>query len=153
MYTKYNNVRVRRDGGGHGHGGGGHAHAPAPSSGYAEPSPSYGAPSPSYGAPSSGYDEPSPSYGTPDTGYNEPAPSYGGNTAPSYGADDGGLFPFDLSTLIIPILAIIGLSLLFPTITSVAVGGKRKKRALERGKFVQDPSLRFFLSSVYPSLH
>ena len=142
MYTK--NL-VRRDAdGGHGHGGhgGGHGHASAPSSGYDSPSPSYGAPSTGYGAPSSSYNEPSPSYGTPDTGYGAPATGYGGgggssyDAAPSYGGDDGGLFPFDLSALIIPILAIVGLSLLFPVITTVDVK-KRKRRDLsnlERGK-------------------
>ena len=142
MYTK-NIVRRDADGGhGHGgHGGGGHAHASAPSSGYDSPSPSYGAPSTGYGAPSSSYNEPSPSYGTPDTGYGAPATGYGGggssyDAAPSYGGDDGGLFPFDLSALIIPILAIVGLSLLFPVITTVDVK-KRKRRDLsdlERGK-------------------
>jgi len=135
MYTK-NIVRRDADGGhGHGgHGGGGHAHASAPSSGYDSPSPSYGAPSTGYGAPSSSYNEPSPSYGTPDTGYGAPATGYGGggssyDAAPSYGGDDGGLFPFDLSALIIPILAIVGLSLLFPVITTVDVK-KRKRRDL-----------------------
>jgi len=137
MYTK-NIVRRDADGGGHhgGHGGGGHAHASAPSSGYDSPSPSYGAPSAGYGAPSTGYDEPSSSYASPDTGYGAPATGYGGggggssyDAAPSYGGDDGGLFPFDLSALIIPILAIVGLSLLFPVITTVDVK-KRKRRDL-----------------------
>ena len=156
MYTKHI-VRRDADGGGHGHahGGGGHAHGGgAPSSGYDEPSPSYGAPSAGYGAPSPSYGAPAQSYGTPDTGYDAPSTGYGGGGssyggAPSYGGDDGGLFPFDLSALIIPILAIIGLSLLFPTITSVSV--KRKRRDLEdleRGKLkAQDISFIIFLSS------
>ena len=135
---------VRRDtsgGGGHGHD---HGHAPAPSSGYDEPaagysapsagygapSAGYGAPAASYGAPSAGYGAPDTGYGTPDAGYAAPAtgyaePSYGGS-APSYGGDSGNpldFFPF--SFLIIPLLIIAGLSLLFPTITSVAA---RKKR-------------------------
>ena len=141
MYTK-NIVRRDADGGGHGHGhgAGGHAHGgqgAALGSGYAEPAASYGAPAPSYGAPSPSYNEPSPSYGAPATGYNEPSTGYGGgdggsyDAAPSYGGD-GDLFPFDLSALIIPILAIVGLSLLFPTITSVSV--KRRRRDLENGK-------------------
>jgi len=151
MYTK--NI-VRRDADGAGHGGGGHAHGgggAALGSGYAEPAASYGAPAPSYGAPSPSYNEPSPSYGAaaPSTGYAEPNTGYGGgdggssyDAAPSYGGDGGDLFPFDLSALIIPILAIVGLSLLFPTITSVSV--KRRKRDLEnleRGKF--ERTLRF----------
>jgi len=132
MYTK-NIVRRDADGGGHGHG---HAHAAAPSSGYDSPAQGYGAPSTGYGSPSPSYNEPSPSYGTPDTGYGEPSTGYGGgggssyDAAPSYGGDDGGLFPFDLSALIIPILAIVGLSLLFPVITTVDVK-KRKRRDLE----------------------
>ena len=118
--------------------GGGHSHAHAPSSGYEEPAASYGAPAASYGAPSPSYGAPAPSYGAPATSYEEPSSGYGGggssyDAAPSYGGD-GDLFPFDLSALIIPILAIIGLSLLFPTITSVSV--KRRKRDLERGKFL-----------------
>ena len=143
MYTK---TIVRRDADGGGHGGHGHAHA-APSSGYSEPAASYGAPSPSYGEPAPSYGAPSPSYGggaaaAPATGYAEPSTGYGGggssyDAAPSYGGDKD-LFPFDLSALIIPILAVIGLSLLFPTITSVSV--KRRKRDLEdmkRGKFTK----------------
>ena len=161
MYTK-NIVRRDADGGGHGHGGhggGGHAHAAAPSSGYDSPSASYGAPSAGYGAPSTGYDEPSPSYGTPDTGYGAPATGYGGgggssyDAAPSYGGDDGGLFPFDLSALIIPILAIVGLSLLFPVITTVDVK-KRKRRDLsnlERGKLLNE--MRSFLCRPFAFLH
>lgn len=105
---------VRRDtgaGGGHDHG---HAHA-APSSGYSEPaSAGYSAPSTGYNQPSSGYAA-SSGYGGYDVGYEE----------------DG----FDLSTIIIPLLIIFGLSLLFPTITSVAVNnGGRRKRDLESGK-------------------
>ena len=145
MYTK---TIVRRDADGGGHGGHGHAHA-APSSGYSEPAASYGAPSPSYGEPAPSYGAPSPSYGggaaaAPATGYAEPSTGYGGggssyDAAPSYGGGDKDLFgSFDLSALIIPILAVIGLSLLFPTITSVSV--KRRKRDLEdlkRGKFTK----------------
>jgi hypothetical protein len=161
MYTK-NIVRRDADGGGHhgGHGGGGHAHASAPSSGYDSPSPSYGAPSAGYGAPSTGYDEPSSSYASPDTGYGAPATGYGGggggssyDAAPSYGGDDGGLFPFDLSALIIPILAIVGLSLLFPVITTVDVK-KRKRRDLsnlERGKLMN--KMCSFLCRPFAFLH
>jgi hypothetical protein len=103
----------KRDGGGHGHD---HGHAPAPSDGYAEPAASYGAPSPAYGAPSPSYSEPASSYGEPQPSYGEPAPSYGGEEA---------ALP-DLTPIIIGILALIGLSLLFPTF--VNVDGRRKKR-------------------------
>lgn len=104
---------VRRDtgaGGGHAHSHD-HGHAAAPSSGYSEPAQSYAAPSTGYSQPSSGYSSPSTGYGGySDVGYEEER--------------------FDLSTIIIPILIIFGLSLLFPTITSVAVSG-RKKRDVE----------------------
>jgi len=108
-------VLTRRDGA--------HAHpAPAPADGYgaADPPATYGAPEPSYGAPA--YEE--PSYAAPQTGYGV---SYEEET------------PFDLTTLIIPILVIAGLSLLFPTVTTVPVAppaannnnNGRKKRGTE----------------------
>ena len=98
--------------------------APAPS--YSAPAPSYSAPAPSYSAPEPSYSAPSPSYGAPSTGYDEPSSGYG---QPSYeGEEEKGL---DLTALIIPILALIGLSLLFPTYVSVAAG--RKKRSLPDG--------------------
>merc|ERR1712018_1069032 len=74
---------------------------------YAEPAASYGAPAASYGAPAASYDEPAASYGEP---------------APSYGAEEAAL-P-DLTPIIIGILALVGLSLLFPTFVDVG----RKKR-------------------------
>merc|ERR1711981_96770 len=87
-----------------------HGHAAAPSDGYAEPAASYGAPSPSYEEPASSYGEPQPSYG-------EPAPTYG---------DAGGEAALpDLTPIIIGILALIGLSLLFPAFVSI---DRRKKR-------------------------
>ena len=95
--------------------------APAPS--YGAPAPSYSAPEPSYAAPAPSYSAPAPSYAAPS--YEEPSASYG---QPSYAADDGG--GIDLTALIIPILALIGLSLLFPTYVSVA---SRKKRSLPDG--------------------
>lgn len=111
--------------------------APAPS--YSAPAPSYSAPAPSYSAPAPSYSAPAPSYAAPDTGYGAPpstgygAPSY---SAPGYeptGAEEevtvveeGGL---DLTSIIIPILALIGLSLLFPTYVSVAAGRRRKRSA------------------------
>merc|ERR1712158_173866 len=92
-------VLQKRDGAhGHDHG---HA-APAPSDGYGEPAASYGAPAASYGEPAASYGEP----------------------APAYGADEAAL-P-DLTPIIIGILALVGLSLLFPQFVNVDV--KRRKR-------------------------
>merc|ERR1712213_54584 len=70
-------------------------------------------------APSSGYDEPAASYGAPAASYGEPAPTYG--------ADEAAL-P-DLTPIIIGILALVGLSLLFPQFVNVDV--KRRKRDAE----------------------
>lgn len=127
---------VRRDtgAGGHDHGHG-HAAAPSssynePASGYSAPSSSYGAPAQSYGAPAQSYGAPAPSYGAPS--YSAPSSSYGGDVSYGGGYDVGGYDDpkFDLAWIIIPGLIILGLSLLFPTITSVSVSG-RKKRSLE----------------------
>jgi len=70
----------------------------------------YGAPEPdTYGAPAE-------TYGAPDTSY----------SAPSYAADTG----LDLTTIIIPLLALLGLFLLFPTyVTLTSV--RRKREAIE----------------------
>jgi len=70
----------------------------------------YGAPEPdTYGAPAE-------AYGAPDTSY----------SAPSYAADTG----LDLTTIIIPLLALLGLFLLFPTyVTLTSV--RRKREAIE----------------------
>merc|ERR1711881_529326 len=81
---------------------------------------SYGAPEPSYSAPEPSYGAPEPSYGAPDTGYGAPSSGYGEASA-------GGL---DLTSILIPLLALLGLSLLFPTyvnLTSV----KRRRRSLD----------------------
>ena len=72
---------------------------------------SYDAPEPSYGAPE-------PSYGPPSTGYGTPSSSYGEASA------GGGL---DLTSILIPILALLGLSLLFPTFVTIN-GNRRRKR-------------------------
>ena len=78
------------------------AHA-RPDSGYHAP-----APEPSYAAPAEGY-------GAPQEGYASP-PSYGAAAPPS----------LDLTTLLIPILALVGLFLLFPTyVTLTSVRRKR----------------------------
>merc|ERR1711997_1110305 len=107
-----------------------HAHAPAPADGYAEPAASYGAPSPSYSEPASSYGEPQPSYG-------EPAPSYGGEEA---------ALP-DLTPIIIGILALIGLSLLFPTFVSVS---SRRKRDAEEANPMTDVVER--VNEIYNSV-
>merc|ERR1711997_1303378 len=91
---------------------GAHAHdhaygAPAPAASYGAPAASYGAP-----APAASYDEPEPSYGEP---------------APTYGAEEAAL-P-DLTPIIIGILALVGLSLLFPTHVSVDAGRKKRSAA------------------------
>ena len=96
--------------------------APAPS--YSAPAPSYSAPAPSYSAPS--YSAPETGYGAPSTGYG--APSYGNGEVIEEEVGGGGL---DLTAIIIPILALIGLSLLFPTFVSVG----RRKRSAEIGEF------------------
>ena len=99
---------------------GAHAHdhghaAAAPSDGYGEPAASYGAPAASYSEPASSYGEPAASYGEP---------------APAYGAEEAAL-P-DLTPIIIGILALVGLSLLFPQFVNVDV--KRRKRNAAEGK-------------------
>ncbi len=121
-------VLVRRDGA-HGHS------AAAPSSGYStpnNPSSGYGTPQDtgsSYAAPASSYEQSAPAYDAPSSGYDTGA-SYDTGYSPSgYGAEEE---PFPISALIIPILIIAGLSLLFPTITSVSV---RKRRHAEHGKY------------------
>jgi len=97
-------VLTRRDGA--------HAHpAPAPADGYGEPPATYGAPAPSYEE---------PSYSPPAYESYDPVPY----------EEEGG---FDLATLIIPILVIVGLSLLFPVTVNVPAngGGGRKKRDVD----------------------
>merc|ERR1712045_393256 len=73
-------------------------------------------------APASGYEQPAA-----DAGYAAPAVSYGYDEPPAdtgYGEEGG----FDIATLLIPILILAGLSLLFPTITTVDVNSSRRKR-------------------------
>jgi len=108
---------------------------------YSAPAPSYSAPAPSYSAPAPSYSAPAPAYSAPETGYGAPATGYGapaGYSAPGYEAEgevveEGGL---DLTSIIIPILALIGLSLLFPTYVSVAAG--RRKRSADESNPVYD---------------
>ncbi len=92
--------------------------APAPS--YSAPAPSYEAPAPSYSAPAPSYSAPEPSYGAPSTGYG----------APSYEEDEG----LDLTSILIPLLALIGLSLLFPTYVSLTTVRKKREAGEDVGK-------------------
>ena len=105
--------------------------APAPAPSYSAPAPSYSAPAPSYSAPASSYSAPSTSYAAPSSSYGAPAASYGAPEV-SYGStvyeEDTGK-GIDLTSIIIPILALIGLSLLFPTYVSLTT--VRKKRTLD----------------------
>ena len=83
----------------------------------------YGAPSaPSYSAPAPSYSVPAPSYSAPEASYGAPSTGYG---APSYEEEAG----LDLTSIIIPLLALVGLSLLFPTYVSLTT--VRKKRDLD----------------------
>jgi len=95
--------------------------APAPS--YSAPAPAYEAPAPSYSAPAApSYSAPEASYGAPSTGYGDP-----------YAEEEAGL---DLTSIIIPLLALVGLSLLFPTYVSLTTVRKRR----EAGDLEQDTS-------------
>ena len=79
----------------------------------------YGAPEPSYSAPEPSYGAPEPAYGAPEAVYEEPsysAPASSGYSEPSYSAPAEA---FDLTSLIIPVLALVGLMLLFPTYTTL----------------------------------
>ena len=116
----YPNTLYRRDGGSHSH---------ASSSSYGAPEPSYSAPAPSYGAPEPSYSAPAPSYSAPAPSYSAPEPSY---SAPSYGYEEASA-GLDLTSILIPILALLGLSLLFPTFVTVS-GGRRKRDVLDEGK-------------------
>merc|ERR1712173_348696 len=73
-----------------------------------------------------GYGAPEPdTYGAPAETYGAPVESYGAS-APSYGAETG----LDLTTIIIPLLALLGLFLLFPTyVTLTSV--RRKREAVD----------------------
>merc|ERR1712073_191216 len=62
--------------------------------------------------------------------YGAPVESYGAS-APSYGAETG----LDLTTIIIPLLALLGLFLLFPTYVTLT-NVRRKREAVESGSEV-----------------
>merc|ERR1740131_480098 len=85
---------------------------------------SYGAPEPSYSA---------PSYSAPEESFGPPADSYG---PPAYTAPaETGL---DLTTLLIPLLALVGLFLLFPTF--VTLTSVRRKRSAD-GEFPEEEQM------------
>jgi len=125
LSSLYPNTLYKRDGGSHSHSSSSSSYgAPEPS--YGAPEPSYGAPEPSYSAPSPSYSAPAPSYSQPSS-YDAPEPSYGAPDS-SYGeaSAGGGL---DLTSILIPILALLGLSLLFPTFVTINGTGRRKREA------------------------
>merc|ERR1719397_357740 len=114
----YSSSLYRRDGT-----GGSHS---APASSYGAPAPSYSAPAPSYSAPEPSYGAPEPSYGAPEPSYSAPA-GYSA-PAPSYGEASAGL---DLTSIIIPILALLGLSLLFPTYVTISGTGRKRRSVVD----------------------
>merc|ERR1712130_471279 len=118
----YPNALYRRDG------GGSHSHSSSSSSSsYGAPEPSYSAPAPSYSAPAPSYGAPEPSYGAPEPSYGAPEASYG---APSYGYEEASA-GLDLTSILIPILALLGLSLLFPTFVTINGTGRRKRDVMD----------------------
>merc|ERR1712170_9054 len=100
----YPNALYRRDG------GGSHSHGSSSSSGS-----SYGAPEPSYSAPAPSYGAPEPCYGAPSYGYGTEEASAG----------------LDLTSILIPIPALLGLSLLFPTFVTINGTGRRKRDVMD----------------------
>ena len=169
----FSNTLYKRDGGSHSHSAPASSSYGAPEPSYSAPSPSYSAPAPSYSAPEPSYGAPEPSYGAPEPSYGAPEPSYGapepsyGAPEPSYGAPDtgygapssgygeasaGGL---DLTSILIPLLALLGLSLLFPTYVNLTTV-KRKKRSadgemVDEGEFHEHHSIciYFQINSTY----
>jgi hypothetical protein len=107
----------------------------------------YGAPSaPSYSAPAPSYEAPAPSYSAPAApSYSAPEPSYGA-PATGYGyEEEAGL---DLTSIIIPLLALVGLSLLFPTYVSLTTVRKRREAGDEPGKRVLEQDLSIICPST-----
>jgi hypothetical protein len=128
----YSNTLYKRDGGSHSHSSSSSSYgAPEPS--YSAPSPSYSAPAPSYSAPSPSYGAPEPSYSAPEPSYGAPEPSYGapdtGYGAPSSGYGEASAGGLDLTSILIPLLALLGLSLLFPTYVNLTTVKRRKRSA------------------------
>jgi hypothetical protein len=122
---------------------------------YGAPSaPSYSAPAPSYNAPAPSYSAPAaPSYSAPEASYGAPSTGYG--AAPSYGVEEeAGL---DLTSIIIPLLALVGLSLLFPTYVSLTTVRKRRDTGETEGN-LQRPIFQVFFAlfvaaTATPKLH
>ena len=98
--------------------------------------PSYSAPAPSYEAPAASYSAPAaPSYSAPEPSYGAPATGYGYE-------EEAGL---DLTSIIIPLLALVGLSLLFPTYVSLTT--VRKRRDADEG--MSDPQHVIFNRTTF----
>ena len=75
-------------------------------------------PSPNLRTISIAYSAPAPSYSAPEPAYSAPSTGYG----VSYEEEAG----LDLTSIIIPLLALVGLSLLFPTYVSLTTVRKRR---------------------------
>jgi hypothetical protein len=121
---------------------------------YGAPSaPSYSAPAPSYSAPAPAYEAPAPSYSAPAApSYSAPEATYG---APSTGygtayEEEAGL---DLTSIIIPLLALVGLSLLFPTYVSLTTVRKRREAGEDQGKGKRNKALLNLHPSLYLTDH
>ena len=95
---------------------------------YSAPAPSYSAPAPSYEAPA-----PAPTYSAPEASYGAPSTGYG----TAYEEEAG----LDLTSIIIPLLALVGLSLLFPTYVSLTTVRKRREAGEDEGKEVRNKAL------------
>ena len=108
---------------------------------YSAPAPSYSAPAPSYEAPAPSYSAPAaPSYSAPEATYGAPSTGYG----TAYEEEAG----LDLTSIIIPLLALVGLSLLFPTYVSLTTVRKRREARDSEGKRERTHTLNsVFLSS------
>jgi len=74
-----------------------------------------------------GYGPPEPTYNEPEPSYDAPVAEYAAS-APSYQAE---VEPLDLTTLIIPFLAILGLLLLFPNYTTLTSVRRRRETGEE----------------------
>ena len=154
----YSSMLYKRDGGSHSHSSSSSSYG-APEQSYSAPSPSYSAPAPSYSAPSSSYGAPEPSYGAPEPSYGAPEPSYGA-PEPSYGAPEASYGApsygygteeasagLDLTSILIPILALLGLSLLFPTFVTINGTGRRKRDVMDEGS-IKTPIFTFYTFQI-----
>jgi len=106
--------------------------------------PSYSAPAPSYSAPAApAYEAPTPSYSAPEATYGAPSDGYGTTYAVE---EEAGL---DLTSIIIPLLALVGLSLLFPTYVSLTTVRKRREAGDDQGKGLRNRILLKFAHSFF----